>query len=304
MAEFHSGSMHSISYVGESVFGTTPVTPDMVTLRHTSCSLVLSKDSFQSQELRDDRQISDFRHGTQRVQGDIGIEMSYGEFDPFLESAFFGTWTADVLKAGVTRKSFTIERRFSDIAQYVVFKGCVCNTFNLSLRPNAIVTGGFGVMGLEASYSGTSLKASPTASQTNSPYDSFTGVIKEGGSTIAIVTGLELSIQNNLDPTFVLGSNKAVEMIAGRSNVTGTLSAYFKDLAMLNKFINETESSIEFTLGNGTSKSYTFLIPRIKYSGADNAVSNEGAVIISMPFQSLLDPVENTNIKVTRIPGA
>lgn len=301
---FATGGFHGLRYVPEVTFGTTPSTPAMVALRHTECSLVLSKDSFQSNELRSDRQISDLRHGIQSVGGSVGYEFSYGEFDPILEGALFSTWNTNVLKSGVTSKFFTMERAFADITQYGVFTGCMVNGFSLSVQPNAIVTGSFDLIGKGASYSGTPLDASVTASQTNSPFDSFTGTIEEGGSTIAIITGLELNLANGLEATQVVGSNTTPAIVPGRSNLTGTVSAYFENATLLTKFINETESSIEFTLGNGTTKSYTFLIPRIKYSGGDNPASGEGPIVISMPFQALYDTSTATNLQITRIPGA
>lgn len=299
---FASGGFHGLSYTPETVFGETPSTPEMVSLRHTSCSLVLSKDSFQSDELRSDRQISDLRHGVQRVQGDIGIELSYGEYDPLLEMALFGTWNSDVLKVGTTAKSATIERAFADINQYGVFTGCMASSFRLSVTPNSIVTGTITLAGKGATYSGTALDAMPAASLTNSPFDSFSGAILEGGATTAIVTGIEISLDNGLQPAFVIGSNKAAAMTPGRSNLTGTISAYFENLSALNKFINETESSLQFTLGDGAAKSYTFVLPRIKYTGGDNPTNGEGPMVLSMPFQALYDSVTGTNLKITRIP--
>lgn len=295
-----SGGFHGLYYIAESTFGTTPSTPEMTQLRHTSCSLVLSKDTFQSNELRSDRQIQDVRTGAQKVGGDIGFEFSWKEFDPLLEGALFGAWTSNVLKAGTVQKSFTLERKFADITQYGVFTGCTMDKFSLEVKPNAIVTGSFSVVGKGAAYSGTPLDAIPTASQQESPYDSFTGVMKEGGSTVAFVTGLSLSIQNNLSPNYVVGSNQTPFITAGRTNVSGTLSCMFQDLTMLNKFINETETSIEFTLGNGTTKSYTFKIPRVRYTGGDNAVSGEGVVTLSMPFMGVYDGTVGSALQITR----
>ena len=297
-----TGSRHSLRYIPEATFGTTPATPAMVALRHTSCSLVLSKDSFTSNELRDDRQISDHRLGANKVAGDIGFELSYGEYDPLLESALQGAWTSDVLEAGVDLTTFSIERKFGGINQYGVFTGCAVNTLALSIKPNAIVTGTFGLVGKAATYSGTSLDDTPTASQANSPFDSFTGAIKEGGSTIAVVTGLDLNLNNGVTPEYVIGSPSAGFLTSGRSNVTGTVTAFFSSLALLNKFVNETETSIEMTLGNGTAKSLKILLPRVKFTGAENAVSGEGAVSLSLPFQALLDSTTGTNIQLTRIP--
>lgn len=298
---FAAGSAHGLSYVAESTFGTTPATPSMVALRHTSCGLQLTKDAFQSAELRSDRMIAGFKQGQNRCSGDIGIEFSWKEFDPFIAAAMFGSWSSNVVKCGTTVSSFTLERAFADITQYEVFKGCMVNTWSLSIKPNAMVTGSFGITAKEVvAMTGTPLDAEITASQTELPYDGFSGTIKEGGSALGLVTGVDISLQNNLEALFALGSKNAAGITAGRSNITGTVSVFFQDVTMRNKFVNETASSLEIVLGNGTAKSYTILLPRIVYSGADNAVSGEGPITLNMPFTALVDSSVGSNMQITR----
>lgn len=386
MTIFAAGSEHGLRYCSEATFGTTPPTPSMISLRHTGTSLVLSKDTFQSAELRSDRQISDFRHGNKRAQGDVNIELSFGEFDSFIEAACGGTWQTafapsgtdikcrktanqiysstttftrfaigDVIYAsgftkytannaiyvissvaatsltfetvpnaitatetgvktvtitrqpsvrgGVNKRSFTFEREFGDIDKFARFTGCMINTLNLSLKPNAIVTGTFGIVGKTAIYAGTALDASPTASQTDSPLDAFTGSLYENDVSVGLITGIDLTLDNGANPNFVVGSPFASNVTLGRSNLTGTVTAYFQDMTMLNKFINETASSIEVYLGAGTfgSNSYRIYIPRLKYGSADNTVNDEGPIEMRMDFQALLDSTLNTNIVVTKI---
>ena len=60
-------------------------------LRRVSCSLSLGKDTYQSAEVRGDRQIADFRHGTKRVQGSISGELSPGTYWDFFEAVCRGT---------------------------------------------------------------------------------------------------------------------------------------------------------------------------------------------------------------------
>lgn len=298
---FASGAFHGLNYVPEVTYGTTPSTPTMVGLRHTSCSFQLSKDSFQSAELRGDRQIYGHTQGNQKGAGDVGFEFSWLEFDPFLEAALFGAFSTNVLKAGITEKSFTIERAHNDIVLYEVFKGVMVNTFSMSIKPNAIVTGTFGLISKTVEpISATPLDAAPTASQSELPYDSFAGTLEEGGSAIASITSLELSLQNGLEQLFAIGSRNAVGLSVGRSNLTGTVSCFFESEAMYNKFVNGTVSSLELVLGNGTTKSYTFLIPRIVYTGGDRPVSGEGPVTLNMPFQALYDSTTGTNFQITR----
>lgn len=61
------------------------------TLRRTSVSLNLSKETYQASEVLDHRQVSDFRHGVKRVQGSISGELSPGTYWDFIEAACRGT---------------------------------------------------------------------------------------------------------------------------------------------------------------------------------------------------------------------
>jgi hypothetical protein len=296
---FATGGFHGLSYVPEVTMGVTPGTPSMKTVRHTSCSLGLTKESFQSNELRSDRQISDLRHGAKKVEGEVAFELSYGAFDDLLAAAFFGAWNTDVLKAGTTYQSFTMERRFTDIIQYQTFTGVLVDSMSLNITPNGMITGSFGLVGMGTAIAGTSL-GTPAAAAANSPFDGFGGALKEGGTTIAAISAITLELQNSLDPFFALGSDSAVDITAGRCQVSGTVSAAFANVTLLNKFILETESSLEVELSDPLGNSLTILLPRIKYSGGDIPAQNEGRIVMNMPFTALLDSVSGTNIQLTR----
>ena len=100
-----NGSRHSMRYVAEATYGTTPATPAFKPIRHTSTTLGLSKESLQSEEIRDDRQIADFRHGAYQVGGDMNIELSFASFDDLLEATLLGTWVANTTTGGRARRA-------------------------------------------------------------------------------------------------------------------------------------------------------------------------------------------------------
>lgn len=307
---FATGGFHGLNYIEEDDFGVVPATPQMKRLRHTSSSLVLSKDSFQSDELRSDAQISDFRHGNKQANGDIGIELSYGEYDAFLAAAIRATGWApdpetgnDAIVAGTHMRSFVIERVFNDIGQYEYFTGCEVNTLSFTVEPNAMVTGTIGIVGKDIEFSTTALDPNPDPSLTYSPFDGFKGELEEGGAQIAVITSVEISIDNSIEAQFVIGKDTAEALTAGRINVTGTITAFFENMDLLQKFVAETESSLKFTLGDGIRESYIFTLPRIKYSSGENSVDGEGVITLNMPFQALYDECTKTNIKIERIPG-
>lgn len=307
---FATGGFHGTSYCKEDDFGVIPDTPEMRGLRHTSNSMILSKDTFQSDELRSDAQISDLRHGNKQASGDIGIEFSYQEYDDFLVAAIRAVgWQTDVntgddyIVAGTKMTSFLIQRVFNDIGQYEYFTGCEVNSLSLNIETNAMVTGTINFVGKDIGFTTASLDPDPNPSFTDSPFDGFKGQLIEGGAPIAVVTSLELSIENSIEAAFVIGSDSAGALTAGRINITGTISAYFANMDLLKKFVDEEETSIVFMLGDGARKSYRFTLPRVKYSGGDNPVDGEGPVTLSMPFQALYDECTKTNIRIDKIAG-
>lgn len=297
-----TGAQSRIAYVKEVTFGTTPGTPTMKALRYVSSTLNPDKDTFTTDELRSDRQIASMNHGDQRPRGDIVGEWSYGTFDDLLEAGLFGAWTANVLKVGVLQTSYTIERGFLDIGKYLRFLGSMVNTIGIEIRPSRPVTITFGIIARETAAVASAQLGTPTAAPTADPFNSFTGTLNEGGTPIATVTALSLSLDNRLEPAFVLmGAGKARQVIAGRSNLTGRISAWFEDEVVLNKFMNETESSISVTL-DGPAGDVTILVPRIKYTGGGVPTNGEGGLTVDLPFQALRDNTLATNLQITRVP--
>jgi hypothetical protein len=311
MATFATGGFHGLRYCKESVFGQIPANPKMRALRHTSCTMQLEKEVFQSNELRSDAQISDLRHGNKQSGGDVGIEFSFAEFDDLLAAAVRSEWKDNpeqpghqYLVAGVKQQSFTFERVFNDIKKYQQFTGMEVDSFTFTVEPNAMVTGSLSFVGSGVDFKDNPLDPDPKPSFAFSPYDGFKGKLVEGGNVISVVTSMEVSIENNLEAAFVIGSDVAEAIIGGRINVSGTISAYFQNMDLLRKFVDEIETSLQFTLGDGIKESYIVTLPRVKYSGGDNPVDGEGPVTLSMPFQALYDEASGTNIRIDRIPPA
>lgn len=299
---FAQGSRSQLAYVPEVTFGTTPVTPSMVLLPINTHSLNLNKAIIESGEIRPDRQVAVSRHGNRSVAGDIAVEFRADDYDALLESALFGAFTSGVLKLGVTPKYFTFEDGALDIAKYRKFTGCAVNTLAMDIQPNAMVMATFGIIGKDGpAASGTPLDASPTAVSGNDPFDSFSGTINEAGSPIATITGIKFQVANSLAPTAVIGSPTAPQLEYGRGVVTGELTAYYDDVTLYNKFVNETETDLVFSLTDGlTGNTYTFDMPRVKLNGADLPLANEQSRIITLPFQALYNAGDATTLSITK----
>jgi hypothetical protein len=82
-----AGVFKQLAYKAEATFGTAPGQASAQALRRVTSSLDLSKETYQSNEIRTDLQMVDFRHGVRRVQGTIAGELSPGTYKDFVAAA-------------------------------------------------------------------------------------------------------------------------------------------------------------------------------------------------------------------------
>lgn len=299
---FAQGSRSSLSYIVESTFGTTP-TGNFTNLPFSTHSLNLTKDRVAGNDIQADRMPRVDRHGNRQVAGDIAVDLRDADYDDFLESALLNTFSTNVLKVGVTPKFFSIEDYAADIDQARVFTGCSVSSMAISLAPNQMVTTTFSMVGKDMTISGT--QKTQDAASGAAPFDAYSGDIAIGNvassSAVAIVTGLDFTLNNSFAPTFVIGDDSAPSLEYGRAEIEGTITAYFEDAALITRFLNETESELEVSVNDPTgANAYTFLFPRIKINSADVGVDGPTSRIISMSFVALYDATEGTNLKITR----
>jgi hypothetical protein len=299
---FAQGSRSSLSFITESTFGTTPA-GNFTNLPFSTHSLNLTKDRVAGTDIQADRMTRVDRHGNRQVGGDIVVDLRDGDFDAFLESAMLNTWATNVLKVGTTPKFFSIEDYAADIDQARVFTGMSVSTMGISLAPNQMVTTTFGMVGKDMTMSAT--EKTQDAASGAAPFDAYSGDISignvGGAAPVAIVTALDFTLNNSYAPTFVIGDDSAPSLEYGRAEVEGTLTAYFEDAALINRFLNETETEIEVSVDDPTgANSYTFSFPRVKINSADVGVDGPTSRMISMSFVALYDATEGTNLKITR----
>jgi hypothetical protein len=301
---FAQGSRSSLSFIVESTFGTTPA-GNFTNLPFSTHSLNLTKDRVAGNDIQADRMPRVDRHGNRQVAGDIVVDLRDADYDAFLESAMLNTWDGinNTLKVGTTPKFFSVEDYAADIDQARVFTGLSVSTMGISLAPNQMVTTTFGMVGKDMTIGGT--EKTQDAASGAAPFDAYSGDISIGnvgaGSAVAIVTGLDFTLTNSFAPTFVIGDDSAPSLEYGRAEVEGTLTAYFEDASLINRFLNETETEIEVSVDDPTGgNAYTFLFPRVKINSADVGVDGPTSRMISLSFVALYDAIEGTNLKITR----
>ena len=97
-----SGVFKQVTYKPETTYGQLPVQSAAQALRRVTSSLNLSKDTYQSNEIRTDFQVADFRHGLRKVGGTIAGELSAKTYGDFLAAALKKDFAAGVAIAGAS----------------------------------------------------------------------------------------------------------------------------------------------------------------------------------------------------------
>lgn len=100
-----TGVAKQLRYKVESTYGTAPGATGAQLLRRVTSDISLSKDTYQSNEIRADYQVADFRHGVRKVGGSVKGELSPGTFKDFVAAALRRDFTA---VSAITGLSLTI----------------------------------------------------------------------------------------------------------------------------------------------------------------------------------------------------
>lgn len=309
MSGFAQGSRSSLSFIEEATFGTTPA-GNFTNLPFTTQSLNLSKERVQGNDIQADRMTRVDRHGNRMVEGDIVCDLRNGDYDALLESVMLSTWddtptsAPDELKVGTTPKFFSIEDYAADIDQARLFNGCTMSSLNVSIAPNQMIVGTFGIMGKDMTIGAT--QKTQDAASGAAPFDSYSGAVSianQGAtlSEISNVSAIDFTINNNFNPAFIIGSDSAPCLLYGRATIEGTATFYYEDATIINRFLNETDTAFQVTVNDPTnSNEYGFFFPNCKFNAAAVPVAGEDARFIEVPFVALYDSTEDTNLVIYR----
>ena len=97
-----AGVFKLLTYKVESVYGTVPSAASAQSLRRVSSDLSLTKQTYQSAEIRADQQMQDYRHGVRSVDGTLSGELSPATYADFIDAALRRDRTAGVSAAAMS----------------------------------------------------------------------------------------------------------------------------------------------------------------------------------------------------------
>jgi hypothetical protein len=306
-----SANRADLRYFPEVTWGVTPGTPAMKLLRMTGESMTAQIQTEVSAEIRDDRNVSDLIQVGSNAGGNVEFELSYASFDDWLEAVMCSTWTVGTgdtftMVNGQTERSFSVQKRLLDVAQFFHFVGTRINTMNLAIAPNKIVTGSFGAISKTGVRSATQFTgATYPAGSTTVPMNGAAGVTLNQVDAGVITGGLmnfSLAVTNNMRAQDAIGSLGAQAIVNGRFEVTGDFEVYFADGTLYDKFQAMTPFAIkvEMTEPNIANK-ITIDVPKAKFETAEVvAQGTDTDVMLKTKYRGIYDTVTLGSLKLTK----
>ena len=214
---------------------------------------------------------------------------------------------------GVTPKSFSVERGFEDANVYEYLTGMEMDTFSVSASANSLVTASFGMLGrsqssrvgrqggitdvTEETY-GSTLNASSNVATIGHSHPTTSTILT---ADLAIVTEISLEITNNLRELNALGTVGAASIGSGEFSVTGSMSVYFEDDALLEKLLENQQTSLRFGFSAEDGSMISFFLPAIKFTEGIPEVSGKNEdVMLNLGFQAFAAGGIGSTIRVQR----
>lgn len=212
------------------------------------------------------------------------------------------------IRNGTTNRSYLFEKEFADVSSYQQYPGCRVASFALEFATQAILTGTMSLMGKTQTADVTSIASVTTAVNTNPVLNASGNVARvwEGGQAVTgiVFQSISLSMTNNLRDQLQVGSASLAGIGTGRCEVTGSLTAYFEDNTLLNKFTGDTGTNLRLQIDDDNGNSYILDLPNVKLTEATIAAGGGNADIVQeLSFGAVVDSTGTYAIQLTALPA-
>ena len=213
------------------------------------------------------------------------------------------------LRNGTTLKSFLIEKAFTDVNEFVSFTGMRVGTAELNIATGSILNGSFSFQGENAAAAGATVIAGLISPETqevaaNDVYnaiDNVGNILIDGVADPDVCfTELSFTVENNLRFQPCVGQLASSGIGVGRTQVSGSLAAYFVNRNFYEKYLNFETTSLSFTVALGGNV-YLFDFPSFKFTNGEVvAGGNDQDVLVNMEFTAKRDPTYGFTMGMNR----
>lgn len=302
-----SGASRGLAYGVQTARGTAATTTTLLRTAGAGQDLKNNQNRLAPASIREDGQPNAGAMGTHSSSATVPVNIAYGDYDGFMAAALRQkptAWPASpgpyMLNFGTDLTYWTLEDRFTDIGQYIVYKDMVLNTMKVTAAQSdsgAYVTGEFSFIGTTRTISGTQI-ATPAAAGTTTPVTACGGVVSIGGVAVATVTSFDFTVDNGLGNVFVLGQCGAYDVSKGEIKVTGSLSVLFEDATYITDVDNNTDLDIKLVLTDEDANTITFEFPAANLT-SDSLSGGTKNLVLALPFEAHYDATATTTLKIS-----
>jgi hypothetical protein len=261
--------------------------------------------------LRTDR----YAPGQKRVEGSLTLEPATKGFGLVLKHALGATSITTPSGATDARlhshtlgdifgTSLTVQVGRPDVSgtvQPFTYLGCRCDTLSLSSSVDELLVAEVGLVGQDEIRSESLATATYPTTGSAAAYEQFywtQGVISIAGSAVGVVTDFEIEINNNLksDRYFLGGATMSEPILAGMTEITGTVTVEFLNLTAYERFVDNTQVALTAKWTAATaieSSTFPYIevnIPKVRFDGPANPqVGGPDVITHELPFKALFD---------------
>lgn len=221
------------------------------------------------------------------------------------------TFKGKSVRNGNTKKTFTIEREFTDITEFMSHTGMMVSQMTLNAASEAIIEGTLNFTGRTTTVSGTTAGTGSTNAATANPIMSAVanvGTIYEGGvavpSSSVAFKSINLSTNNNTRALTAIGSLYPIDINMGNFNAEFAVEAYFSDSSLLDKYIAGTLTELSYNFTDDNGNVIVIDAPQVKYSaGTVTGVTLNSDVMQSLTGTALYDPTWGYALQISYLPA-
>ncbi len=209
------------------------------------------------------------------------------------------------MKNSTTELSYSVERNFEDITQYLLFYGLRLGGMQLTFATADITKGSITLLGkgLNSSTSSAFGTATPVVTtESANTVNNIKDVLIDDASFTGDITNFDFSISTNSDVQKKVGALENRGIRQGYMQVSGNLGVYFEDATLLAKQIAYEKTRIALVIEDDDGNAYVFEKPVCRFNTApvDNGGVN-GEITLVMGYDCELDKTLGYSMAITRI---
>lgn len=216
----------------------------------------------------------------------------------------------DYVRNGTTKRSFTIQKAFTDLAtpEFWNFTGARISTWNLELATGSILNTVFGVLAKDANmtesqFAGSTINSANTNTVLNA-VNNIAAIVFDGdpGATSFYFNSLSVNLDNQLRGQEAVGTLGLIGVEAGRLALTGSIELYFENSALFDRFRAATAFSLSFLAQDAAGNTYVVTIPRAKYTSMEIvAGGSDQDIFASAEIEGIINSAGTYQYQISRI---